>query len=426
MKKLALLSLLLLLPAAVYAQNINGRFSASVYTFERYFNASESETYIRNYEALTLNINKNQFSLRTRLSFETNFSNTLDADPRLRFYNLYLEGRDLFDVATVKLGRQPFFSSIGGGVYDAANLKLDFGRVRVHGFFGGNVPAYQKMEFTDDFANDRIIGAKVTADPVENMFVELSFVDKNVKAIDYTTLRLDMNNDPITQLIQSESNQYRFGSAKASYRMPEVFDVYARYDYDLNYMTTSKFEVSARYDQVDRLGINLYYNYRAPKLAYNSIFAVFNYANTQEVEAGVDYEMSENITLLGKFANVTYEDDNAQRLTVGVNMKHINISYRKTLGVAGELDAVSVYGAHSFFEGLLTPSLGFSYTSYKLNPDDADTDNITSLLAGCNLRPFKTWTFDLQAQYFDTRVYQNDLRLLFKINHWFNSNLKLF
>ncbi len=49
----------------------------------------------------------------------------------------------------------------------------------------------------------------------------------------------------------------------------------------------SKVEFSGRYDQIENLGISLYYNYRAPQIRYNSIFAVFDFGNTHEIEGGL-------------------------------------------------------------------------------------------------------------------------------------------
>jgi hypothetical protein len=94
------------------------------------------------------------------------------------------------------------------------------------------------------------------------------------------------------------------------------------------------------------------------------------------------------------------------------------------LGYAGEMDAISLYSAHSFFDGLITPSAGVSYTAYKLSQDDA-TNNLTSILAGINVRPYRSLSFDLQGQYMDNKIYKNDFRFFFKINYWFNTNLGL-
>ena len=153
-------------------------------------------------------------------------------------------------------------------------------------------------------------------------------------------------------------------------------------------------------------------------------FSVFNYGNTQEIEAGLDYRIGNLFTFFGKAAHVIYKDENSQRISLGINSNFGSVSYRKNLGYSGELDAFSIYGAHSFFDGLLTPSLGISYTGYKLSVN-SERLTITSLLAGINYRPVKTLSFDIQSQYFNNKIYKNDLRVLFKINYWFNTNLTL-
>ena len=201
-----------------------------------------------------------------------------------------------------------------------------------------------------------------------------------------------------------------------------IVSVNTRYDYDMNYEETSKFEISGRYEEIENLGINVYYNYRQPKIRYNSIFSVFDFGNSQEIEIGGDYKICKDNTVIAKFANVTYESENSQRITGGFSTSWGTLTYRKNLGYAGELDAVSLYTARSFMEGLLTPSIGLSYTSYKLS-DDAEKNNLTTLLAGLNVRPCRTLSFDVQGQYMNNKIYKNDYRFFFKINYWFNTNL---
>ncbi|MBU2491542.1 MAG: hypothetical protein KJ571_02885 [Bacteroidetes bacterium] len=424
MKKILILIFVMSLPLISYSQNINGRFSSSLYTFERFDNANTSETYIRSFQSLYFNANKNDISIRTRLNFETNLSGSLESDPRLRFYNLYLEARNVFDIATLKIGRQPLYNSVAGGVFDGASVKAKLSGVTVSGYYGGNVPAYQKLELTDSWSEDYILGGKIELTAIENFRLSASYVDKNFKPVDYTALRLDENLDSVQVLIQKNSSQYKLISGEASYNLSGVFNINSTYEYDLNFNTTSKFEVSGRYDNIENVGISLYYNFREPKLRYNSIFSVFNFGNTQEIEGGIDYKISDKFTVVGKFANVTFEDEDSQRFTVGLNSNYGSVSYRKSMGYAGELDAVSVYTAHSMLDGMITPSIGLSYTTYKLSENE-EAQNLTSFLGGVNYRPFNTWSFDLQGQYFNNKIYSSDFRLLFKINHWFNSNLEI-
>jgi lipopolysaccharide assembly outer membrane protein LptD (OstA) len=227
--------------------------------------------------------------------------------------------------------------------------------------------------------------------------------------------------NPIQVLIQHNSNQYNYGSAEIYYDLKNLFDLNAKYDYDFNFSTTSKFEFNADYKQLDNLKLNLYYNYRQPRINYNSIFSVFDYGNSQELEFGADYTINKHLTLTGKVGDVIYKDDNSQRVTVGLNTTLGSLTYLKNLGYSGEMDAISLYAAHSFFTGLITPSLGVSYTSYKLSRD-AEKNNLTSFLAGVNVRPYRTLSFDLQGQYMDNKIYKNDFRFFLKLNYWFNHN----
>jgi len=420
MKKIFFL-IFVCLPLMIPAQNLNGRFSSSFYTFERFDTTKTSDTFIRTFQALTLNLNYKDISVRTRTNFETNLGKGLDNDPRLRFYNLYLEARNILDLFTLKLGRQPLFTPVAGGLFDGVNLKFKYATASLTGFYGGNVPAYQKLELTNDLMNDYVLGGKFDINFLDHFNFGLSYIDKNFKAVDYNSLRLNSDYDPVTLLILQKSNQYKFLSADASYYLNGILNIDTRYQYDVNFKTTSKFEITGRVQATEQLGIDVYYNFREPKIRYNSIFSVFNFGNSQEFEGGVDYKLNESFTLFGKFGNVTYEDENSQRLTIGTNTKYGSFSYRKTLGYAGELDAISIYTAHSFANGFVTPSIGIAYTSYKLSKD-AETNNILSFLGGINLRPWTDYSFDLQGQYFNNKIYKNDFRILFKVNHWFNTN----
>ena len=421
MKKFILL-LFLGATAFISAQNINGRFSSSLYTFERYDSLNSSDQYLRAYEMLNLNLNYNKVSVRSYLNFETDVMTKMVSDPRLRFYNLYFEARDIMDLATFRLGRQPIINSVAGGIYDGASLSLKKTDFKLNAFFGGNVPAYQKLELIENFEENFLYGGKFTTTVIPNFQIGLGYANKNFQPQKYLANRLNPDLNPIQVEIENKSNQYEFLTGEINFTQPKLVSINTRYDYDLNFNQTSKVEFDARTDAVDRLGINVYYNYRLPKIRYNSIFAVFDYGNTHEIEIGADYQISKSLTILGKFGNVQYKDENSQRVSVGLSTTYGNINYRKTFGYAGELDAVSLYSGYTFFEGLFTPSVGLSYTTYKLNPED-EANNLTTLMVGANIRPFRMLSFDLQGQYMDNKIYKNDLRLFFKLNYWFNLNI---
>lgn len=424
MKKFILLLSLFLAGGSAFSQNINGRFSSSIYTFERFDTINVSNTYIRSFQLLSLNVNEGKFSLRTQMNLENDLSKNIKNDPRLRFYNLYFEARNIADIATIKLGRQPIFNNVAGGLMDGINLDLKYDNYKLTGYYGGNVPGYQKLEITENWEDNYILGGKFTARFLDDFQVTAGYVNKNFKPQDYFATRYDENLNPIQVLIQNNSAKYEFLTGEVQYEMKNIFSVNTRYDYDLGLDKSSRFEIFGTYDELKKIKFNAYYNYREPRVKYNSIFSVFDYGNTQEIEIGADYILNKLITVIGKFGNVEYKGDNSQRITAGVNTNFGSLIYRKNLGYAGEMDAISVYSAYSFLEGLITPSLGVSFTNYKLS-EDAETNNLTTILAGLNYRPYRIFSVDLQGQFMNNKIYSNDFRLFLKLNYWFNTNLNL-
>ena len=420
MKKILLFLLAGGMLYTVIPQSLNGRFSSSVYTFERFDTTGSSTTNARTYQMLSFNFGKENMWLRSNLNLEYDLSNTQQSDPRFRVYNLYADFSNLFDVASLKLGRQPLYNSIAGGVFDGATLGLNYSGYKLTGYYGGNVPAYQKLEIIDNWSENYLLGGEFTVLALMDWRFSAKYINKNFASQSYTTVRLDPELNPINVLIENESNQYQFLSGEVSYFKQNFGSGNIRYDYDLNFNTSSRFEISGRYSQIKNLGLNLYYNYREPKIRYNSIFSVFDYGNTWEIEGGVDYLIENKYTVIGKFANVTYKDERSQRLTLGVSSPFGTITARKNFGYAGEMDAISLYTAFAQLNGLLTPSLGFSYTRYKLSADDPSNE-LVSVLVGTNYRPFRTLSFDVQGQYLNNKIYNNDWRLFFKLNFWFNT-----
>lgn len=424
MKKLLLFLLLFGISATINSQNINGRFSSSLYTFERFDSASTSKTYARTFQMLSLNFGKQNLWLRTNLNLEGEIAETVLNNPRLRFYNLYLDVTNIWDLLSFKLGRQPLFNSVAGGIFDGATLSLKYEGYKLKVYYGGNVPAYQELKLTDNWKDDYVFGGEFTVYAIQDLRIALKYVDKNFKSISYSALRLDANLNPITKEIENNSRQYQFITGEVSYSKQNLFRVDTRFDYDMNFKTTSKLELSGRYEQVDNLGISLYYNYREPRIRYNSIFSVFDYGNTWEIEGGVDYKIEDAYTVTGKFANVSYKEETSQRLTLGLASPYGTLTGRKSFGYAGEMDAISLYTAFTTLEGLITPSLGFAFTRYKQSVS-SPRNELISLLAGFNLRPWRAISFDFQGQYLNNKIYNNDWRLFFKLNYWFNSNLDL-
>ncbi len=426
MKKIIILITCLIgISVATNAQdfNVNGRFSSSLYSFQRYDTSSSYGNYFESFQMLNLNFNYKNFSLRSYMNLEGDLGQAINTNPRLRFYNLYLEARNVFDIATIKLGRQPLFNRVAGGLMDGLNVDLRKGDYRLNAYYGTDVPAYQKLEIRkfSEWNHNFILGGDFSTVVLKDFQIDLGYINKNYQPEPYWATRLDASLNPIQVLIDNNSLEYQFASAEVNYNYKDKITVNTDYDYDLNFNQTSRFELDGNYKTSEKLTFDLYYNYRSPIIRYNSIFSVFDYGNTQEFELGTNYELNKIITLNARYGDVIYQDATSQRVTLGLSSNYGSISYRKTFGYAGELDALSVFGADTFLKGLLTPSVGITYTAYKLS-EASTLDHLTGILAGVNCRPIETLSFDLQAQYMNNKIYQNDFRMFFKINYWFNTN----
>jgi hypothetical protein len=352
------------------------------------------------------------------MNLETGLKNSLDSDARLRMYNFFLEGRNLWDIATIRLGRQPIFHGVASGIFDGALVKVSNKQILFETYYGGLVPSQQEFKLNKDWANNFLAGGNFSAS-FRDVSLGIGYVNKNYKSPDYYATRLDENFNPILYLVRKNSAQYQYMNADVSY-LPEKSNVVVRtkYEYDLNLQKTSKLELEGEAPVATNLDVVVYGNYREPRVKYNSIFSVFDYGSTKEGEVGATYKLKPGYAVTGKFGYVKYQDEESSRLNLGLQTEYGALGFRKTFGYSGELYAFDVNAAHSYFDGLLTPSICLSYGKYKL-ANYSDNKDIMSLVGGINFRPYRTFSVDLQGQYMDNPIYSHDFRLLLKLNYRF-------
>jgi hypothetical protein len=416
--KKCVLILIILLSTGTFAQTLSGHVNATVYSFERADSSQSMKKYIRDYNQLFLNASYKKFSLRTSMNLETGLKNSLDSDSRLRMYNFFLEGRNLWDFATIRIGRQPIFHGVASGIFDGALVKVSHKLITFETYYGGLVPSQQEFKLHKDWSNNFLVGVNASA-TVSDFNFGIGYVNKNYKSPDYYATRLDENFNSILYLVRKNSLQYQYMNADLSYA-PEKSSlaVRSKYEYDINLQKTSKVELEGEIPVINNLDVVVYGNYREPRVKYNSIFSVFDYGNTKEGEIGATYKLLPGYSVTGKFGYVKYQDDESSRLNLGFQTKYGSLGFRKTFGYSGEIYAFDVNAGYTYFDGLLTPSVSLSYGKYKL-VSYVDEKDLMSLVAGLNIRPFRAFSIDVQGQYMDNPIYSHDFRLLLKFNYRF-------
>lgn len=404
------------------AQVLSGRFSSSLYSFERAENLSISNSYLRSVEMLSLNFTQNYFSIKTSSGLEYELSKNIDNNPRLRFYTLYAEYKKIFDVATVRVGRQPLIFSFVGGAIDGASIDLKFDKSKLSFSYGASIPAYNKLQLIDNFSENTSLVAKYSYEITNSIYTSLYYFNKNFAEDSYTALRLDDQLLPYTLVIERDANQFKYAGGEIYYSNSNNFSANAKYEHDLNFKKTSKIEFFGRSQLTNNFGANLYFNYRKPKIRYNSYFSIFKVETTKEIEAGVDYTASKNLSFLAKYGIVQYHDDNSQRISLIAITNYATVDLRKTFGYSGELTGAAIYSSNSYMDGMLTASLGVDYSKYKLS-EQAPENTALAFYTGMNYRPQRQLSFDLIGQYVKNKIYKSDSRILFKANYWFSTNL---
>ncbi|HUI66333.1 MAG TPA: hypothetical protein VL126_15925 [Bacteroidota bacterium] len=425
------MKLLLLLAAAAaqlaHAQLVTGRLTTSFYTFDRFDTVGSSKTYLRAFQSVQLSATQGEISLHTYLQGAVNGTNQFGDIGRVRFYNLYLRMANIAKIVDVDLGRQAIYAGVGNGTIDglSARARLWDNQITLAGYGGANV----NIDYTGvqkDWHDNLNVGGQLITTLVSDMRVGLSYMNRHEQLDPYWTLRArDTTYSAIPFYIANSSTSQQLGSADVSYSYGELISAYGRYDYDFNLKQTSRGQGALRLNVTRSLTVTGDVIYRQPQIPYNSIFWAFASSATTEAEGGLEYGFTPLFRAFAKLGLVSYSGDQSTSWTAGLNTGYGSFSYSGSSGYAGELQSLNIQGAYPVLDRKVVPSVGLSYSSYKLSADEA-TENALALLLGATVRPINCFSFDLQGQWMKNSVYNRDMRLQLRLMYWFAQRMSLF
>ncbi|HEY6952088.1 MAG TPA: hypothetical protein VI758_06750 [Bacteroidota bacterium] len=406
------------------AQFVTGRLTTSFYGWQGRDANDARLNFLRGYENVQLNASSGSFSFGTNFQISNDFATKLGTDPELRLSSFVLKARQIADVADVSLGRQFIFAGVGSGIMDGADLRLTFlgGKVGTQFYGGYNVVETRTLNWKKNLPNNSFLGAQITGTPLDNLLVGVSYMDRRRTPDAFKVVRLDSLFNPYDVILSSTPYEEEYASVDANYDVLSNVSVYGRGDYDVNLDRISRVELNTRVGVLSSLFVTMDILHREPRLAYNSIFAVFNSNSTQEVEGGVEYNITPAIRTFARYAYVDYRDDNSQRFTVGGSYDFLSASYTRNFGFAGDLNGVAVQAAYPLQDRTFVPMLAFGYGSYKVSPD-ASTNTVFNGSIGLTYRPMPSLSADVETQYMENRLYASDVRVFLKVNYWFSTRL---
>ncbi|HTR81197.1 MAG TPA: hypothetical protein VMM58_06155 [Bacteroidota bacterium] len=413
--------------ATASAQFTSGRFTTSFYGWQGRGAALETQNYLRGFENVQFDFTQERYSFNTNFQLSKDFGTVISTDPEMRLSSLTVKAREIADVADVSVGRQFVFAGVGNGLMDGvvAKASLFDRKVAVTAYGGYNVIQSRTIDLKRSFPDNALYGGQVTFEPVDNGIVGLSYMNRTRKPEPFTAVRADSLFNPYVIVIAYSPEVEEYASLDARYDFLNKVNVYGRSDYDLNFSRISRAQVEANFGIVSSLSASADYLYRQPRVAYNSIFSVFNTNSTQEIEGGLEYEVTPSVRTFARYAAVQYTDANSGRLTVGGTYDIVNLSYTQNFGYAGDLNGVSLQAVYPMMERKLTPNFGFGIASYQLE-DNGPKNNVLNSSVGATYRPSPALSTDILVQWMRNPLYANDVRVFAKVNYWFSDRLSWF
>lgn len=414
---------LLFVSVCASAQFMTGRLTTSLYGFEGRDTALAKTLYLRAYENIYFNAATENYSFNMNAMVSNDFGTALETDPELRVNSFLVKIKNIGDAADLTAGRQFVFAGVGSGLIDgiSGTARLFDRSIVVTGYGGSNV--IQSRDIRKSYiGTNGLYGGQITYAPIKEGTIGISYMNKRWERKPYEALRMDSLFNPYVVVVNSRPNEEELASFDVEYDHQRQFMIQAKTDYDILTEEISKVQTFARVGVMEELNVTAEYIFRQPRLAFNSIFSVFNINSTKEIEGGLEYRPMAKGFLFVRFANVDYIDESSQRLVLGGTYDVFSATYTQNFGYAGELNGISVQAVYPMMERTFTPMCAVGYATYKHSKTDQSNTVFNGTL-GAVYRPMQSISTDLQVQWMSNPQYKSDMRLFLKINYWFSEKL---
>jgi hypothetical protein len=431
--KLLSVTILFLFTGILNSQSLNLRFSTYFYGWQRAdtitATGSEGKTmHLRGYENLLLEFNKNKWSFNTLLQTEEDVIKKNGDGFNYRVYNLYVKGSNLFNVLDLKLGRQYVFAGAGKGPIDGLYFKVKAGKnkeYQIAGYSGVLTPYdYSFKNYPKKIQDNFMAGGQFSYYGVRDLFASLSYMVKNRQLPSYYAFRLDTALNTKEILIEPDSKADMIAGLDFNYTYLMKHNFYGKAYFDVYRQKLYRGEFNARIRVMDNMNVLAGYTYREPMLSYNTIFWVFSYKRTHEVEGGADYTLKNGINVYAKVSDVIYDKtvdslkNNSLKINVGFSHPSFGLSFVRYMGYSGESDGVNGYYMREIVKEKLSTTAAVSFSRYYLGEFEYDKVNSFSGLIGITFRPTPQVSIDAQGQFLFNRIYKLDSRFLIGFNYW--------
>ncbi|MFQ5606246.1 MAG: hypothetical protein ACE5HS_23510, partial [bacterium] len=412
-----------LLPVQLSAQSINLRFSTSLYSWERQIADSisqDSQTHLRGYQTAQMTIGKlasNRLSIHLYGLGSQDFAESADDDPVARLYNAYLQWKERKGIVQrIRLGRQRIYSGVAYGTIDGVDLTVRAGDLfKIGGFAGTLVPVSNNIEI-DNWDDSHSFGIRVSSNKVLGAKILVSYMQRNRRPVSYSA-----PGRYTQKILTFESLEQRLAGVDFYRKFSQKINLYGRFDYDLEQERVRRAQMQLSVSPTSKLAFAAEFFHRAPLVAANSIFSLFEQNTSQGFDMRANYRFKTGWILTGNLGIQYYDNDESVRFGLGLRCKYGSFGYNFRKGYGGQNN--SVYAALNYpltWKLGLMASSGFS--RYSLFDENADKNTSLTGSFGFNFRPHKYFSVNFLGQGVRNRFYSSDLRFFIKANYWFFKN----
>lgn len=415
----------LLLTCTALAQEVNGRFSTSFYSWEQYTSPSTSKVIARAFQTAQFDVTEGDVSFHTSLTGAMRVNGDFGEDATVRLRQLFVQAKRVGGAMDLSLGRIPIFAGVGLGIVDgiAVQSTVGQGNITLRAYGGGNVRPDLKSSGLSNLKKNFLLGGQIAGNVTDALRLGVSYVNRNIERDMYSALRADSLFNPIAIMVVPDSKAEQVVGGDLRYAQNDALSVYGRYDYDLNFKRSLRGQLHARVRVAADVSVTGEFIYREPRIQYNSFFAVFSASPSREYEGGVEYAPMTALQTYAKFAYIGFSDALSRRLTLGATWEYASLGYAWTNGYAGEISMFDVQGTYPLFERKLVPMVGVSLGSFRQNQSASPRQDLLAGTIGVVARPVPQFSFDTQVQLLQNPIASNDVRFFAKVNYWFHADL---
>ncbi|MBL7093705.1 hypothetical protein ISS22_07000 [candidate division KSB1 bacterium] len=401
------------------AQNINARFTTSVYTWEQQESKTESATHVRAYQLAQISIGKlglPGLSFHSYFNLSHDFSEKAVDDPRIWLYNCYFNLKTLRNTTDFSVGRQRIYAGVGYGTIDGLQVKYRFKDYFNLKVYAGTLAPLRKSYEMEELNSDNIsFGFHLTSAKLKIVRIGISYARFSRTPVRYKTAGIYTSNFRLEHPVSS-LQKHLIGLDLKSFITTKL-KVQGRLDYNFAMHTIKRGEIGGRYEINKTFEIGLDYIYRMPSIDLNSIFSVFTIHQNEEIAFRTRYRWK-NYNFFVNYALTFFEGENNHRRGLGCSWKSLYFGYNNRNGYGGDSDAITLNYMYPLKEKL-NLTIGTYFASYKIVSSEENRNNLIGSSLGCVYRMNKKLTLQANVQFLKNKLFSQDFRFFFRGSYAF-------